>query len=76
MLASLACVDLMVPFAEDTPKVPIKAIAPDVLVKDADYKPNHVVGADFVIARGGKALPIDLVEGCSALAAIRRFESP
>ncbi|HYD32720.1 MAG TPA: D-glycero-beta-D-manno-heptose-7-phosphate kinase, partial [Azospirillaceae bacterium] len=37
VLASLATVDLVVIFAEDTPLNLIKALSPDVLVKGADY---------------------------------------
>jgi D-beta-D-heptose 7-phosphate kinase / D-beta-D-heptose 1-phosphate adenosyltransferase len=36
-------------------------LRPDLLVKGADYGIDDVVGADFVQARGGKVLLVDLV---------------
>ena len=65
VLASLACVDAVVLFDEDTPLELIKAVHPDVLVKGADYKPEEIVGADFVTSYGGTVATIPLVEGYS-----------
>ena len=45
VLAGLAAVDWVVPFAEDTPARLIAAALPDVLVKGGDYKPEEIVGA-------------------------------
>lgn len=65
LLAALECVDAVVVFDEDTPLELIKAIAPDVLVKGGDYKPEDVVGRDEVEAAGGRLVLVPLVEGRS-----------
>jgi hypothetical protein len=63
VLSSLASVDLVVLFPDDTPLTLIEAIRPDVLVKDADYSSDQVVGADTVERNGGKLLLVDLLAG-------------
>ena len=73
VLASLADVDLVVVFAEDTPQLLIAAIRPDVLVKGADYTIDKVVGAAAVQAAGGRVLLVDLVPGHSTTATIARL---
>ncbi|MGB8274332.1 MAG: D-glycero-beta-D-manno-heptose-7-phosphate kinase [Alphaproteobacteria bacterium] len=73
VLASLASVDLVVVFADDTPIRLIEAIRPDVLVKGADYRHAQVVGADIVRAYGGRVVLADLVEGHSTTATIARM---
>jgi D-beta-D-heptose 7-phosphate kinase/D-beta-D-heptose 1-phosphate adenosyltransferase len=73
VLGSLASVDLVVIFGEDTPMALIEAIRPDVLVKGADYTKDKVVGADFVEANGGRVLLADLVPGQSTSATIARL---
>jgi D-beta-D-heptose 7-phosphate kinase/D-beta-D-heptose 1-phosphate adenosyltransferase len=73
VLGSLASVDLVVIFGEDTPIELIKAIKPDVLVKGADYTKDKVVGAEFVEASGGRVLLADLVPGQSTSATIARL---
>jgi D-beta-D-heptose 7-phosphate kinase / D-beta-D-heptose 1-phosphate adenosyltransferase len=73
VLASLASVDLVVVFAEDTPIALIEAIRPDVLVKGADYRVEEVVGADLVQSYGGKVVLADLVAGHSTTATIKRI---
>jgi len=61
VLASLAVVDLVVIFHEDTPEPLIRQIRPDILVKGADYKRENIVGADFVASYGGEVMLADLV---------------
>lgn len=61
VLASLAAVDLVVMFGEDTPDNLIRQIRPDILVKGADYKRENIVGADFVVSYGGEVMLADLV---------------
>jgi D-beta-D-heptose 7-phosphate kinase/D-beta-D-heptose 1-phosphate adenosyltransferase len=73
VLASLAAVDLVVVFAEDTPLELIGAIRPAVLVKGADYELDEVVGADIVIAAGGEVILAELMPGHSTSATISRF---
>src|SRR6516162_119842 len=72
VMSSLASVDLVVLFAEDTPLSLIEAIGPDVLVKGADYHPEQVVGADIVRRNGGKVLLVDLLPNQGTTATIAR----
>ncbi len=65
VLASLANVDLVVAFDEDTPLKLIEALRPDVLVKGADYARDEVVGAELVERRGGKLILVELAPGHS-----------
>jgi D-beta-D-heptose 7-phosphate kinase/D-beta-D-heptose 1-phosphate adenosyltransferase len=73
VLASLAAVDLIVVFEEDTPIELIRAIRPRVLVKGADYRLDEVVGADIVKRYGGEVLLAELTPGYSTTATIARF---
>ncbi|MBX3499496.1 MAG: D-glycero-beta-D-manno-heptose-7-phosphate kinase [Alphaproteobacteria bacterium] len=73
VLASLADVDLVTVFTEDTPLGLIEAIRPDVLVKGADYTRETVVGADLVESWGGRIVLAALAEGHSTTATIRRL---
>ncbi|MBS0578814.1 MAG: D-glycero-beta-D-manno-heptose-7-phosphate kinase [Proteobacteria bacterium] len=73
VLSSLRAVDAVVVFEEDTPLNLIAAIEPDVLVKGADYTVETVVGADLVLARGGRVLLADLVPAHSTTETIRRI---
>ena len=58
VLAALRCVDLVVPFDEDTPRDLIVATMPDVLVKGGDYTAQTTAGAAEVIANGGRFVAI------------------
>lgn len=73
VLAGLACVDYVVLFDEDTPAKLIESIAPDVLVKGADWKSKDVVGREFVESRGGRVEFVPLVEGRSTTGLIERI---
>ncbi|MGE0726166.1 MAG: D-glycero-beta-D-manno-heptose-7-phosphate kinase [Alphaproteobacteria bacterium] len=75
VLASLADVDQVVVFDEDTPIALIEALRPDVLVKGADYTIDKVVGAAAVQATGGKVLLVDLLPGHSTTATIARLSA-
>lgn len=71
MLESLACVDYVTIFAEDTPYNLLSAIRPDILVKGGDYALENVIGREF--AR--EVVLIDFVEGYSTTATIRKLQS-
>lgn len=73
VLASLACVDAVTLFDEDTPLTLISALLPDVLVKGSDYAPDDVVGRDVVEAAGGTLHLVPIVEGYSTTALLRRI---
>jgi rfaE bifunctional protein nucleotidyltransferase chain/domain len=73
VLASLACVDGVTFFDEDTPLSLIAALIPDVLVKGGDYAADDVVGRREVEAAGGKLALIPFVEGYSTTALVQRI---
>lgn len=54
VLASLACVDAVVSFDDDTPLNIIKEVNPNHLVKGGDWQIKDIVGGDFVSANGGE----------------------
>jgi len=75
VLAGLAAVDWVVPFAEDTPAELIAKIVPDVLVKGGDYRVEDIAGSDVVLSNGGEVRSLGLKPGRSTSAlidAIRR----
>ena len=76
VMASLAPVDLVVLFDEETPLALIEALRPDVLVKGSDYTISQVVGADRVQSWGGQVLLVRLQEGHSTTGTIRRMTAP
>lgn len=73
VLASLAMVDLVVLFEDDTPIGLVEALRPDVLVKGADYRLDQVVGADLVQSWGGKVVLAKLEPGFSTSSTIERL---
>ena len=73
MLASLASVDLVVIFGEDTPLALIEALAPEVLVKGADYARDQVVGAEVVESHGGRVVLAEIAPGYSTTGVIEKL---
>ncbi|MBS0320870.1 MAG: D-glycero-beta-D-manno-heptose 1-phosphate adenylyltransferase [Proteobacteria bacterium] len=73
VLAALAAVDLVVPFADDTPRELIVAAMPDVLVKGGDYTAATTAGAAEVIAAGGRFEAIPFTHDRSTTALVRRI---
>jgi rfaE bifunctional protein nucleotidyltransferase chain/domain len=73
VLAALACVDLVVPFDDDTPRDLIVACAPDVLVKGGDYSAATTAGAAEVLARGGRFVAIAFRYDRSTSALVKRI---
>ncbi|MDA3952176.1 MAG: D-glycero-beta-D-manno-heptose 1-phosphate adenylyltransferase [Bacteroidales bacterium] len=74
LLASLSFVSAVVLFDDDTPYNLIKRIQPDVLIKGSDYSIKDIVGSDIVIAKGGKVITIDFVEGYSTTSIIEKLK--
>ncbi|HEX7081066.1 MAG TPA: bifunctional D-glycero-beta-D-manno-heptose-7-phosphate kinase/D-glycero-beta-D-manno-heptose 1-phosphate adenylyltransferase HldE [Gammaproteobacteria bacterium] len=70
VLAGLAAVDWVVPFAEDTPAALIGRLLPDVLVKGGDYRPEDIAGGAAVLEHGGEVRVVSLKEGRSTSAVI------
>jgi D-beta-D-heptose 7-phosphate kinase/D-beta-D-heptose 1-phosphate adenosyltransferase len=73
VLASLAAVDLIVIFEENTPIELIREIRPQLLVKGDDYRLDEVVGAEFVKNAGGEVLLAKITPGYSTTATIARL---
>ena len=74
ILASLIMTDAVIIFDEDTPLNLIKNIMPDVLIKGGDYTSLTIVGADEVIANGGRVEIIPLEEGFSTTGIIEKMK--
>ena len=76
VLAGLAAVDWVVPFAEETPEQLVAEVLPDVLVKGGDYAPEAVAGGRIVLENGGSVEILNYREGRSTSAildAIRKL---
>jgi D-beta-D-heptose 7-phosphate kinase/D-beta-D-heptose 1-phosphate adenosyltransferase len=75
LLLALDAVDAVVVFDEETPHAIISLVAPDVLVKGADWGPGNIVGRDVVEGRGGRVVRIALAPGFSTTEIVRRARS-
>ena len=75
VVAGLAAVDCVVLFDGETPLALIEALAPDVLVKGADYTRDTIVGGDWVEARGGRVVRVPLVSGFSTTSLLERLRA-
>ena len=76
LLNALESVDEVVIFNELTPENTIKRIAPDVLVKGGDWKPDEIIGSDFVLAKGGKVYSLPLLSGYSSSGLVEKIQLP
>lgn len=72
LIAGLQCVDAVVFFDTPDPLPVIERIAPDVLVKGADWSLDRIIGADLVLARGGRVERIPVVSDHSTTELIDR----
>ena len=72
VLLGLRSVDEVIIFDELTPEKLIHQIKPDILVKGGDWKPEEIIGGDFVLANGGQVRSLPLVEGYSSSAIIHQ----
>jgi D-beta-D-heptose 7-phosphate kinase/D-beta-D-heptose 1-phosphate adenosyltransferase len=73
VLAGLSAVGLVCEFSEETPLELIKLVEPDVLVKGGDYTLQDVVGADLVLARGGRVVTPLFVPNASTTTIVERI---
>jgi rfaE bifunctional protein nucleotidyltransferase chain/domain len=64
-LAALEAVDLVVVYDDETPLGVIRSLAPDVLVKGADWSSDGIVGRELVEAAGGRVVRVELLPGRS-----------
>jgi D-glycero-beta-D-manno-heptose 1-phosphate adenylyltransferase len=72
LAASLATVDAVVFFDEETPRELIAAVLPDVLVKGADWS-HFIAGREEVEAQGGRVLTVPLEAGFSTTNIVERI---
>ena len=75
LLASLASVDFVTVFNEDTPERLIGYLRPHILVKGADWHISAVVGREIVRRAGGRVVRIPLVTGRSTSALIAHIRA-
>jgi D-beta-D-heptose 7-phosphate kinase/D-beta-D-heptose 1-phosphate adenosyltransferase len=75
VLAGLAAVDWVIPFAEDTPAELITAVLPDVLVKGGDYQPDEIAGGKQVLENGGEVRVLTFRDGHSTSRIIEKLRA-
>lgn len=73
VLASLSCVDHIVPFEEDTPERLVAAVRPHLFVKGGDYTAEALPEARAVEACGGAVRILPFVEDRSTTSIIERI---
>ena len=73
VMASLACVDMVTWFDEDTPLQRILEIHPDILVKGGDWAPERIVGAAEVKGWGGSVHSIPFIHEKSTTALLEKI---
>ena len=74
VLASLAVVDAVIIFSEETPRELILAIRPDVLVKGGDYAVDQIAGASDVLSWGGAVFINPIIPGLSTTGIIDKIQ--
>lgn len=74
MMSAFEFVDTVILFDEPTPKELIETLCPNILVKGDDYTLENIVGADFVISKGGEVKTVSLVNGYSTTAIIKKIK--
>ncbi len=72
VLEALSCVDIVVPFDEDTPEPLISIVRPDVYVKGGDYSMGTLPEVPLVESLGGTVQILPYVEDRSTTGVIRR----
>ena len=75
VIAALESVDALTWFDEDTPEALIRACRPDVLVKGGDWTADRIVGAQEVLARGGRVESIAFEHERSTTALFQRIRA-
>lgn len=74
VLAALACVDYVVPFAEETPCELIRAVRPEVFVKGGDYTLERLPEAAAVQEVGGEVVILPYQGDRSTTSLIERIQ--
>ena len=76
LLSAFDCVDVAVIFDEDTPATLIDQLAPDVLVKGADWDGRDIPGRDSVERRGGRVVFAPFESGYSTTRILETLNRP
>lgn len=74
MLENLRAVDAVIIFNEETPYDLIRQLAPQVLVKGGDWKPEQIVGSDLVLQSGGVVKSLQFIDGHSTSKIISKVQ--
>lgn len=75
VIASLADVDFVTYFSEDTPLNLILEIMPDILVKGGDWPIDKIVGSTEVLNNGGQVYSIPFIYSSSTSQIIAKIRS-
>ena len=75
ILRELRSVDEVRVFDENTPERIIKEIKPHILVKGGDWKPEEIIGANFVLENGGRVFSIPFKQNISTSQIIEKMQS-
>lgn len=73
IVAALQCVDYVILFDTPDPLPLIESLQPHILVKGADWPMEQIVGADFVVRRGGSVYRIPMIPDTSTTMIIERI---
>lgn len=74
ILSALRCVDYVVLFDEDSPRILLDEMKPDVYTKGADYTMETLPEADIMKKNGIKVEFIEFVEGKSTTKTIEKMK--
>jgi rfaE bifunctional protein nucleotidyltransferase chain/domain len=74
MLMNLKAVDCVQVFTNETPLEIIQLINPHVLVKGGDWKIDQIVGADYVLSKGGIVKSLIFKDGYSTTNLIKSVQ--
>jgi D-glycero-beta-D-manno-heptose 1-phosphate adenylyltransferase len=75
VVAALASVDAVTWFEEDTPASLLELCKPDVLVKGGDWPVERIIGAQEVLARGGRVESIPFEHERSTTSLLARIRA-
>ncbi len=73
VLENLKAVDFVEIFNEETPLSLIEVVRPNILVKGGDWKPEQIVGSNFVLSNGGKVKSLSFRPGFSTTSTIAKI---
>ena len=75
IMAALGCVDYVTLFDDETPLKVIELVEPDILVKGGDWPVDKIVGAPFVLGRGGEVRSLQFQPGRSTSSIIDKIKT-